>query len=420
MRVLLVSTNTERINMPVMPVGLAHVTAATRRAGHEVSLVDLMGEADPLGAVQRAISALRPEVIGLSIRNIDDQSMESPRFLLDQVPPVVAECRARSSARIVLGGAGYSMFPDEALAYLGADAGVQGDGEEAFPALLDRIQKGEDVSGLPGVHVAGRGAALAPSFAEELDDLPLPDEDLWTSGGPIPPDLWVPIQTRRGCPNDCCYCATFRIQGRAIRSRSPHLVMERIGCMVQAGFRQLFFVDNSFNIPESQALEICRQMSAFGRDVRWRCILYAQGVSEELVSAMAGAGCVEVSLGFESGCRDVLREMNKRFTPEEVRRASDLLERAGIRRTGFLLLGAPGETKESVEESLAFAESLRLDALRTTVGIRLYPGTPLARRAVEEGVIRPDEDLLFPRFYMAPGMDPWLRGRVTPGFRTLR
>jgi radical SAM superfamily enzyme YgiQ (UPF0313 family) len=120
---------------------------------------------------------------------------------------------------------------------------------------------------------------------------------------------------------------------------------------------------------------------------------------------MAEAGCVEVSLGFESGAEPILREMNKRFLPDEVRRISDLLATHGIRRTGFLLLGGPGETQVSVEESLAFADSLHLDLLKVTVGMRIYPDTPLARTALRDGVITPEDDLLFPRFYLTPGLE---------------
>ena len=109
MKVLLISANTERINMPTIPVGLMCIARATRQASHEVAFLDLMFEADALQSVRRGISSLEPDVIGISVRNIDDQ-----------VKPVIAECRAASGAPIVLGGAGYSLYPDEALEYLGA------------------------------------------------------------------------------------------------------------------------------------------------------------------------------------------------------------------------------------------------------------------------------------------------------------
>jgi len=96
--------------------------------------------------------------------------------------------------------------------------------------------------------------------------------------------------------------------------------------------------------------------------------------------------------------------MNKRFLPKGVREISDRLAAHGIRRMGFLLLGGPGETQDSVAESLAFADSLHLDQLKITMGIRIYPDTPLAHTARREGVIAPGDNLLFPRFYLTPGV----------------
>jgi len=412
MRVLLVSSNTERVNMVTIPLGLGLVAGAVRRAGHDVRLLDLLNERDPGAAVGREIEALRPDVIGISVRNIDDQNRENPRFLLEQVKPVVDACRLCTAAPIVLGGAGYSIFPDAALAYLGADLGVSGDGEAAFPALLAGLQAGTDPAALSGVHVAGRSGARPPWFTDDLDSFPVWDQALTPIADPSSPDLWIPIQSRRGCPNDCSYCSTASIQGRKIRARSPRRVVERVAELAREGYRRFYFVDNSFNIPEGHALEICRWMKELAPGAAWRCILYPHRVREKLVSEMAEAGCVEVSLGFESGSAAVLREMNKRFTPADVRATSELLAAHAIRRIGFLLLGGPGETRETVEESLAFAASLHFDFLKITVGVRIYRGTPLARRAVEEGMISGEDDLLRPRFYLARGLEPWIHERV--------
>ncbi len=409
MSVLLIAANTERMNMVPLPYGLGLVAAALRQAGHEAVLLDLMDSPDPAASVRQAIRAALPELIGISIRNIDDQNEQEPRFLLEKVRPVVAACRESCPAPIVLGGPGYSIFPRAALAYLGADYGIRGDGEGAFPALLECLRQGRDPRGIPGVQAAGAEEDAAPAAVQDLDLFPA-----WFPAlEPASPgeDFWVPVQSRRGCPNDCSYCATSSIQGRNLRFRSPRRVVEVIAGLSAKGFRRFYFVDNSFNIPERTALELCRGLRELAPPVQWRCILYPQAVREELVRAMAGAGCVEVSLGFESGSPAILREMNKRYTPEEVRQTSDLLARHGIRRMGFLLLGGPLETRETVEESLAFARSLHLEALRVTVGIRIYPGTALERRAREEGVIA-GTDLLRPGFYLAPGLAPWIHERV--------
>ena len=410
MKVLLISANTERISMLTMPLGLGLVCAATRAAGHDVGFLDLLPEADPRTAAGRAVEAFAPDVIGISVRNIDDQSEQNPRFLLDPAREVVEECRARSAAAtIVVGGAGYSIFPQEALAFLGADIGVVGDGEAAFPELLERIEAGRSPADLPGVYLPGVAPTVPRAEAAHLDGLPLWDEALALPDGE---DDWVPVQSRRGCPNDCSYCSTSRIQGRTIRCRTPRRVVELIERLARCGARRFYFVDNSFNIPERHALDLCDGLARLNPRVTWRCILYPERVRERLVRAMAAAGCAEVSLGFESGSARILREMNKRFTPDDVRRTSELLATYGIRRRGFLLLGGPGETRESVEESLAFAESLGLDDLRVTVGIRIYPGTPLAKRALAEGVIASEDDLLHPAFYLAPGLEPWIHERV--------
>ena len=411
MRVLLISANTERINMVTIPLGLGQVAAALRQAGHPVTFLDLLGAGDIPAAVRAAVETCRPEAIGISIRNIDDQNAQNPRFLLEQAREVVTACRARSAAPVVLGGAGYSIFPRAALDYLGADYGIRGDGETAFPALLEHLRAGLDPLDILGVHVAGRGGGGGRAQAADLDRLPLWDPALDSyarQGG----EIWVPVQTRRGCPNDCSYCSTARIQGRGLRCRPALQVLDTIAALAARGFRRLWFVDNNFNVPETEAVELCAGLLALGAGLAWRCIIYPRNVGEDLVRAMAAAGCVEASVGFESGCGTVLRGMNKHFTPDEVRRTLDLLARHRIRRIGFLLLGGPDETRETVEQSIAFARSLDLDGLKVTVGIRIYPDTPLARRAVEDGLAAPDDDLLRPTFYLAPGLEPWIHEAV--------
>ncbi len=404
MNVLLISANTERINLPTLPVGLGAVTASVRRAGHQAALLDLLTHKDPCAAIEQATRERCPDVIGISVRNIDDQCMQQPRFLLEQVKGVVAACRASSSAPVVLGGAGYSIFPGPALAYLGADLGVCGEGEAVFPNLLARLERGGDPSDLPGVYATGGRTGRPKAFVSDLDSLPFPDENFWSLADPDDPDVWVPVQSRRGCALDCSYCSTASIEGRTLRARSPQRVSAELSRIARAGFRRIHFVDNTFNMPPAYAMDLCRRITEERLDLAWRCILYPHQVPEDLVRAMAQAGCAEVGLGFESGSERILHEMNKRFLPDEVREISDLLARYGIRRMGFLLVGGPGETQASVDESFAFAESLHLDALKVTLGIRIYPETPLARRAVREGVIRSQDDLLFPRFYMTPGL----------------
>ena len=144
----------------------------------------------------------------------------------------------------------------------------------------------------------------------------------------------------------------------------------------------------------------------------WRCILYPWKVDETLAEKMALAGCREVSFGFESGSIKILRNMNKRYSPDDVRKISERLKAVGIHRMGFLLLGGPGEDRKTVLESLTFADSLALEVVKITTGIRIYPHTLLARTAREAGLIESDADLLFPKFYMAREVEGWLEQTV--------
>jgi len=411
MRVLLISANTERMNTLPLPLGLACVAAASRKAGHDAILLNLMFESDPAAAIRDSIEGFHPEVIGISVRNIDDQNMAGPKFLLPPVQEVVSTCRSLSDAPIVVGGAGYSIFRKSALRYLGADMGIHGEGETVFPALLNRIAKGAPVSGLPGLDLPGQ-RPTGSTFARNLDDLPLPEPGLWIPAVANRSEFWVPAQSRRGCPLNCSFCSTSAIEGWPIRRHSPKTVVKWLEQLVASGLRHFNFVDNTFNLPPYYAKALCRRILARRLDIDFWCIIYPKWIDHELVQLMAQAGCREVSLGFESGSERMLGNLNKRFKAVEVTTVAAMFAEAGIYRRGFLLLGGPGETRESVEESLEFADSLDLDALKITVGLRIYPQTPLAATALAEGVIRPDEDLLSPTFYLAPALADWLPGRI--------
>ena len=412
MRVLFISANREDINMPTLPMGLGCVAAATQKANHDVLFVDLLTTSDIRPLIAKTIDEFAPQVIGISVRNIDDQVMKSTRFMLDQAKEVVSLCKKLSNAPLVLGGAGYSMFPQSALEYLGADMGIQGEGEVAFPVLLKHIEQQTDLSGVPGLYLRGQGLQAKRTYIKDLDSLPFPEPSLLVSANREKANYWLPFQTRRGCPLDCSYCSTATIEGHLVRQRSAAAAVRELSRWVAAGSKQVFFVDNTFNLPQAYAMDLCNRLAAASLDVTWRCILYPRKITEDLVKTMARAGCAEVSLGFESGNNEILRALNKRFDTGEIRQANRIFKDYGIRRMGFLMLGGPGETRKSVAQSFDFAESLDLDALKITLGIRIYPHTDLAKTAIEEGQITADDNLLFPRFYIDAELKEWLENYV--------
>jgi radical SAM superfamily enzyme YgiQ (UPF0313 family) len=197
-----------------------------------------------------------------------------------------------------------------------------------------------------------------------------------------------------------------------IESREMEDVARWLAGYYDLGWRNFYFADNTFNLPMAYAKELCRKIIGARLDMHWSAIVYPKWVDAELAELMAQAGCTDVSLGFESMAEPVLRLLNKKFNSTEVTEIAAIFAAVGIKRNGFLMLGAPGDTYETVEESLAFAESLHLDLLKVSAGIRIYPKTALAVRAVSEGMIDRDDDLLLPRFYCVPQLREWLPQRI--------
>ncbi len=399
--------------MRTMPLGLAFVAEALKARGHEVKMLDLVRVENIEAGIAEAIGVFAPRVIGISIRNIDDQTMRGTHFLYQDDRQIIALVRNLARCPIVLGGAGYSMFPDAILADSLGDLGIEGEGEAAFASLLEKLEKGESPEGLPGVHVKGKGPVPSRKLIRDTGSFPMPDPGLILDAPVAGENIWVPVQTRRGCPMDCSYCSTASIEGRILRKRTVKSVVEWIARLTDFGVRQLYFVDNTFNLPRSYAMSLCKAMSDAALALQWRCILYPWRLDEELVETMARAGCIEVAVGSESADDEILKRMNKRFRRDDMAEASKLLKKHGIKQMGFLMLGAPGETRQSVEESLAFTDSLAFDALKISIGIRIYPGTALADEARKEGIITPGDTLLEPRFYITPGLDEeWIRQTV--------
>jgi len=407
-KVLLIYQADDAGPMIVLPVGMACIAAALEGAGHEVRQLALDGS-DPAGQIHACLETFSAEVIGVSVRNIDDQTRIGTVFLLEGLQKVVAACREFSAAPIVLGGAGYSIFPQSVLSYLQADFGICGEGEGAFLQLLDHLQKKQAPGEIPGLlQPASKTASLSTSLRLADWPLPRPGRHLVVPQPAPGQQLWIPVQTRRGCPMECSYCSTPAIEGDRWRCRPVRQVVDHLTECVAAGCDHFFMVDNTFNLPRNYAESLCDLIIADGLNITWQAILYPSDVSGRLVEKMARAGCAEVSLGCESGSETMLHNYNKRFLPDEVRRISRLLKDHNIRQHGFWLLGGPGEDRCTVQESLDFLDSLELTTLKVTVGLRIYSRTPLAHQARSEGVIAQKDDLLQPRFYLAEGLAGWL------------
>ena len=415
MKVLLISENRNTSLVAPFPLGLAFVAGSLIRCGHEVVVLDFMFLEDWKERLRATFSDFLPDAVGLSIRNIDNQDMGKPVFFLTSHLDVVSEIRRHSSAPVILGGSGFNTHPAGCLRFLDADLGIYGEGEEALPLLLDAMQDGK-FEKVPGAVWKKDDQIIinSPRYLSNPDQWVSPEYGYFdvTAYHEFLSELpgCITVQSKRGCHMKCIYCSTPLLEGKQCRSRDLRQCVNEMALLNrEKNMRRFYVVDNIFNFPMSQAKDFCRELIAQGLKISWQAILNPAFGDEELFELMGKSGCRFISLGNESGHELILRNLRKGFTLANVRKGARLARANGIRYGCFLLFGGPGETEETVNQSIEFVDKLSPDLVTLKAGIRIYPGTQLESIARYEGMIGTSEDLLHPVFYLSPAIREWIR-----------
>jgi radical SAM superfamily enzyme YgiQ (UPF0313 family) len=416
MKILLVSTNRNTLPMPVMPVGACIVAHAAERSGHTVYLLDLMFTRDAMAAMESAVMDFRPDLVGVSVRNIDNNDMRNTVFFLGDLREIVKVLRAGTGAPIFLGGAALGVMPEEILRLGEVSGCIIGDGETIFPLLADRISQGGSFYDLPGIAYIEHGTFRRnpPARSEYSAACPAPDYHRWLDTEAYRSHLaTVPIQTKTGCPFQCVYCTYPAIEGSTYRLKDPDSVADAVARLAATGLRDIEIVDSIFNAPLEHAMNVCAALARARHRARLQCLeLNPLSLDDSLLEAMERAGFVGMGITLESASDPVLRGLKKGFTTREVHHAAEVVRRHGIPCAWIFLLGGPGETEETVKETLRFAgKQIRpRDVAFFNTGIRIYPGTELESIARRQGVLsRGPGDLLSPVFYVSPEVDaPWM------------
>jgi radical SAM superfamily enzyme YgiQ (UPF0313 family) len=395
-----------------MPIGACIIAEAAERSGHAVRLLDLMFTRDAMAALESAVTGFRPDLVGLSVRNIDNNDMRNTVFFLDDLRKIVDAIRTGTRAPIFLGGAALGVMPEEILRLVDVSGGVTGDGETVFPLLLDRISRGGDFHDMPGVAsiengIFRRNPPAATGFPAAC---PAPDYHRWLNTAAYRAHMaTVPIQTKTGCQFQCVYCTYPGIEGSAYRLKEPGSVADAVARLAAAGLRDIEFVDSVFNAPLDHAMNVCAALAGVRHRARLQCLeLNPLSLDDSLLTAMERAGFVGMGITLESASDPVLRGLRKGFTTRDVHRAAEAVRRHRIPCAWIFLLGGPGETEETVKETLRFAGKLirPRDVAFFNTGIRIYPGTELESIARRQGVLpRAPEDMLSPVFYVSPDVD---------------
>jgi len=408
MRIILINSNRYLSPWPVIPFGLCGVAQSLEKAGHHVLFLDLCFSNRPSRDIHAAIENFGPDIIGISIRNIDNATGYRTSFFLDQVgEEVIIPCRAAFSGYIVIGGPAVGISGSEMLHFFDLEFAIQGDGEEAMVAFADRIEKNLSLSGLGGLIRRSGGKIVEENpahFVQDLDSLPYVDFGQWVDlkhyrqyNSPLQ------IQTKRGCALNCVYCTYNRIEGPKYRFRNPEMVADEIQSLVfQTGINHVEFTDSVFNIPIAHAKAVLRTIAAKQINIKCRTLgLNPAAVDEELVELMKMVGFQDVDLGVESGCDKTLRTLGKSYRKKDVLTAGRLLRDKKIPISWFVLLGAPGETIETVQETFSTITraASSWDLIVIGVGIRAYKGAPITKRIRNENPTCTNDGFLHPVSY---------------------
>jgi len=416
-KVILINFN--RLFPPIAPLALDYLGSALEEAGIEPYLADLAWTQEPYRFLKDTIKKDGPFVLAaVTVRNLDDSSFLSRNFFLPEIRDLVSWLQKEGNLPVVLGGCGFSILPAEVLQYCGADYGIWGDGEETLPLLAAGLQQGIEVTALPGLlyHRGGRVRYNYPRFVT------LPEKGYLSRRSLVDNHRYFVrggqgnLETKRGCSGSCVYCADPLARGRGERLRSPRHVVEEFRNLLDRGIDCFHLCDAEFNRPTFHAEEICRALidSGVSEKISWYVYCSPEPFSGELAYLMKKAGCAGINFGVDSANEEMLSRLGRDHNQHSLKEMARHCHQQRIPFMIDLLIGGPGETSETVAESIEFVKNLDPLAVGISLGIRIYRGTPLEHELRSRvfsptadflyGKVKDNENFLQPVYYLAPGI----------------
>jgi len=393
MKILLASSNLENSPAPVFPLGLSVLAKSLRQAGHEIQIFDWLTHDGQEESLRAVLAAFSPELIGIGVRNIDNVDSLNLVFYLDDLLRMTTLIRQLSPAPIVLGGAGYSLLPEDILAFTGADYGIVGAGEEAMPQLADTLAKGQSIAKII--------RASTPRFFGGADyDRNILSYYLSEGGA-------APLQTKRGCPHNCVYCAYPLLEGSCVRSRdTDELLCELDFLRREYSPSLIYFTDSIFNAPGGSQWELLDRMARQGISIPWTAFFSPQKFTAEEIGLMKRTGLKVAELGLDALCDTTLKGLGKNYDFSCATTAVSSLRRTGATVSCSAMAGGPQIFDATLREGMQNLKMLDTVPVFVFMGIRILPNTPLEAIARHEGVLSAGESFLRPKFYLSPKIAP--------------
>ncbi len=401
MKVLLVQSYLGKKDpRPVFPLGLCYIgTALTPK--HTVKIFDPNVAIDPYRELEDNLREFDPDVVGLSLRNIDNQQRRHPFYFFKTVQPTANLIKKiKPHTPLIIGGAGFSIFPEKIMGRTPEiDYGIYLEGEESTPELLENLDHPEKVKGV----YYRRDGKVCFSGARELPDfsmLPIQRRD-FVDINKYTRFATIGVQTKRGCPFSCAYCSYPVLNGNKVRMREPKQIVDEIeGLINRYGIKSFMFADGIFNVPLSHATDICKEIVTRRIKVSWNMWCSTKHINEEFLLLAKRAGCVSINYSPDALSNEALTMLKKGLNEEDVNIAYKLAKKIkGIQVNFGFFVSPPGETLRGLVKTLFFVLKANIGLAKNKGGagfgwIRVEPNTEVYKIAIKENIMDEKIELL--------------------------
>ncbi|MBN1102645.1 MAG: B12-binding domain-containing radical SAM protein [Deltaproteobacteria bacterium] len=353
------------------PIGLYWVAALLKEHGYDVEILNWYDALRRPEEIRGVLGLKRPDIIGFSILHANRWGgIEIARIARELNPDV----------KIVLGGPGATFLWRHLLTHFPVvDFVVIGEGEIPFLELVQHVEKGKGPlpDGIRGIAFRRGGKIVRTQrhpFISNLDELPIPSKYF----------EYRHVSSTRGCAWNCRFCGSPALWGGRIRFRSPGHFVEELELLYRKGITFFYVSDDAFTVDRERVIDICRRILEKGLKITWYAISRVDCVDEKVLAWMRRAGCIQISYGIESGSERIRKVLNKRITTGQVKKAFALTREYGILPRAYFIYGSPGETWETVEETVTLIREIQpLGAVFYILD--LYPGTAFYARLMKSG-----------------------------------
>jgi len=365
------------------PFGLASIAAYLGKSDVSVEIID----ADALKLSYKKISELLrqkriPEYVGIT--------SSTPTISSALIVSKIAK-NIFSGVKIVLGGVHPSVIPDNVLKEESIDFIVRGEGEETFRELIAGVNR-KKITGLS--YKEDKNIIHNPTRAviSDINTLPfpayhlLPMEKYFPARGSYKKLPAVGMLTTRGCPGRCTFCLGSYL-GQQIRNRSAGKIFEEMFLLQNKyGIKEISFYDDVFTAKKENVRNLCKKIINEKMNVSWSCFARVDFVDEELLRAMKDAGCHQIMYGIESGDEQILKNIHKKISLEKVKEMVGISKKTGMDVRAAFMLGNPGETKETMRETIEYAITLAPNVAIFNITTP-YPGSEMFKWAKDKGIL---------------------------------